>query len=114
MVTEMRLSAEGLALVKAVDYAVFLQGTLSDMNVSAGTIPIKCFTDSKSLYVVLVRTRDPEEKKLLRIVAPLRDSIERQEMTIDRISTKDMPADVLTKRGVNSKILRWHLENDFS
>ena len=59
-----------------------------------------------------MRTRDPEEKKLLCILAPLRDSIERREMTIERISTKDMPADVLTKRGVNSKILRLHLENN--
>ena len=106
------LSAEGLALVKAVDYAIFLQRTLSDMNVCTGHIPIKCFTDSKSLYEVLVRTRDPEEKKLLCILAPLRDSIERREMTIERISTKEMPADVLTKRGVNSKILRLHLENN--
>ena len=110
-VCQSALAAEGLGLVKAVDYAIFIQQTLMAMMDDKRTIPIQCFTDSKSLYEILLRTRDPEEKKLICILAPLRDSIERKEMTIQRITTKEMPADILTKRGVNSKVLRLHLEN---
>ena len=110
-VCQSALAAEGLGLVKAVDHAIFIQQTLMNMDENGQIIPIQCFTDSKSLYEILVRTRDPEEKKLLCILAPLRDSIERKEISIQRIGTKDMPADILTKRGVNSKVLRLHLDN---
>ena len=75
-------------------------------------IPINCFTDSKSLYEILLRTKDPQEKKLICAVAPLRDSIEKGEITIKRIESKEMPADILTKRGVRSNVIRAHLEND--
>ena len=110
-VCQSALAAEGLSLVKAVDHAIFIQTTIQQM-LKCEAIPIKCFTDSKSLYEILLRTKDPEEKKLICAVAPIRDSIEKGEITIERINSKQMPADILTKRGVNSSTIRYHLLND--
>ena len=73
-------------------------------------IPIVCYTDNKSLSEVLLKTKDPEEKRLICALAPIRDSIERKEIVVKLIKSKEMPADILTKRGVNSCVLRYHLE----
>ena len=35
--------------------------------------------------------------------------MERGEITVTRITSKEMPADILTKRGVNSNVIRKHL-----
>ena len=110
-VCQSALAAEGLGMVKAIDHAIFVEQTLMKMMQIERKIPINCFTDSKSLYDVLLKTKDPEEKKLVCILAPIRDSIARGEIEVFRIGTKEMPADILTKRGVNSKCLRFHLEN---
>ena len=101
------LGAEALSLLKAVDHAFLIQQTFE--NITGRTLPMDCFTDSKSLYEILLNTKDPEEKKLIGKIAPLRQSIERGEITIQRISPKMMPADILTKRGVNSMTLRDYL-----
>ena len=101
------LGAEALSLLKAVDHAFLIQQTFE--NITGRTLPMDCFTDSKSLYEILLNTKDPEEKKLIGKIAPLRQSIEKGEITIQRISSKMMPADILTKRGVNSMTLRDYL-----
>ena len=105
------LAAEALSLVKAVDHAVFIQQTLLDI-IGVNSVPIKCVIDSKSLYEILTKTKDPQEKRLIVILAPIRESIERNEIEVCRILSKQMPADILTKRrGVNPAVIRDHLIN---
>ena len=112
-VCQSALGAEGLGFVKAVDHAIFLQKTVQLMiNDETGGIPIEGYTDNKSLVEILHKTKDPEEKKLICSIAPIRDSIDRGEITVSRITSKEMPADILTKRGVNSKVIRFRLLND--
>ena len=100
-----------MSLVKAVDHAVFIQQTLLDI-IGVNSVPIKCVIDSKSLYEILTKTKDPQEKRLIVILAPIRESIERKEIEVCRILSKQMPADILTKRrGVNPAVIRDHLIN---
>ena len=112
-VCQSALSAEGLALVKAVDHAIFIQETVKSIINSQHGPLIECYIDSKSLHEILLKTKDPEEKRLICILAPLRDSISHGEITIFRIDSKQMPADILTKRGVNGNVMRSHLERSF-
>lgn len=105
--------AETLGLAKAVDHAIFVQGTLQEVLGKDKTIPIECYIDSKALYDNLMKTKDPEEKKLIRVLAPIQDSINKGEISVIRISSKEMPADILTKRGVNPHMILKHLsQND--
>ena len=104
------LAAEGLGMVNAIDHAMFVMETLQKMMDTDRKIPIVCYTDNKSLSEVLQKTKDPEEKRLICALAPIRDSIERNEIVVKLIKSKEMPADILTKRGVNSCVLRHHLE----
>ena len=110
-VCQSALAAEGLGLVKAIDHAIFIQQTLKKILICENNIPIHCFTDNKSLFEILQKTKDPEEKKLICILAPIRSSIETGEINLFRITSKEMPADVLTKKGVNTQVLRSHLES---
>ena len=73
-VCQSALAAEGLALVKAIDHAVFIMKTLQKMMNNEEKIPIVCYTDNKSLHEVLLKTKDPEEKRLVCVLAPIRDS----------------------------------------
>ena len=111
-VCQSALAAEGLALTKAVDHAAFISSTVQQILPKCRKIPIHCFIDSKSLEEVLVKTKDPEERRLLVAVAPIRDSIEKGEITISRITSKEMPADILTKRGVASNVIRQHVHHN--
>ena len=108
-VCQSALGAEALSLIKAVDHAIFIQQTLKLMTKTMEHIPIDCYTDNKSLVEMLHKTKDPEERKLICNIAPLRENIERGEITVTRIDTKEMPADILTKRNVNSQTIRGHL-----
>ena len=112
-VCQSALAAESLDMVKAIDRAVFIMETIQKMMKREQKIPIVCFTDNKSLFEVLQKTKDPEEKRLVCALAPIRDAIERNGIFVRRISSKEMPAHSLTKKGVNNpRVLRYHLDSD--
>ena len=50
--------------------------------------------------------RDPTEKRLICSMAPIKEMISKQEIRIKLIGTKDMPADILTKHGVDVRNIR--------
>ena len=110
-VCQSALGAEALGFIKALDHAIFIQQTLQMMLNTTENIPIEGFTDNKGLYEILHKTKDPEENKLICSIAPLRDNMERGEITVTRITSKEIPADILHKRGVNSNVIRKHLYN---
>ena len=82
-VCQSALGAEALGFIKAVDHAIFIQQTLQMMLNTTEKIPIEGFTDNKGLYEILHKTKDPEEKKLICSIAPLRDNMERGEISIN-------------------------------
>ena len=105
------LAAESLALLKAVDHALFIQQTLKQMLGPATEIKIQCYVDNKGLLELVNKTKDPTEKRLIVTMASLREMIEREEITVAYIPSKKMPADVLTKRGPSGDVLQSYLEN---
>ena len=104
------LAAECVGLQKAVDHAVFIQKTVS-ITLKNKVVPIECCIDNSSLNDLLHKTKDPEEKRLLCAMAPItiREMIERNEISLELIKSKKMPADILTKRGLNDTLIKMHL-----
>ena len=58
------------------------------------------------------KTRDPTEKRLIVTMASLREMVERDEIKVSYIRSKEMPADVLTKKGPSGSVLQSHLTSD--
>ena len=67
---------------------------------------------SKGVLELVNKTKDPIEKRLIITMAEIREMIEHKEIKVDYIPSKLMPADVLTKRGVDGKVLRMCLNDD--
>ena len=88
-VCQSALAAEGLGMVKAIDHAAFIMETIQKMLKREEKIPIVCFTDNKSLFEVLQKTKDHEEKRLVCALAPIRYAIERNEIVVRRIASKE-------------------------
>ena len=99
------LEAECLALLKAVDHAMFVQKTLQDIFPKAES-KIICYIDNKSLNDLLLGIKDPTEKRLICSMAPIKEMIGKMEIEMNLIKTKEMPADILTKHGVNGRNIR--------
>ena len=99
------LEAECLALLKAVDHALFVQKTLQNLYQSAKS-EIVCHVDNKSLNDLLLGLKDPTEKRLICSMAPIKQMISKQEVNVKLIRTKEMPADILTKHGVDGRNIR--------
>ena len=106
------VAAESLALLNATDHALFVHETLKLLLGDKCPIQIRCFIDSKGLLELVNKTKDPIEKRLIITMAEIREMIERKEIKVDYIPSKLMPADVLTKRGVDGKVLRMCLNDD--
>lgn len=105
------LAAESLALFKAVDHTLLIQSVLKQLigTVNAD-VKIHCYVDNKGLLELINKTKDPTEKKLITIMASLRESVERKEIEVSYIPTKEMPADVLTKKNASGFVLKSFLE----
>ena len=114
-VCQSALAAESLDMVKAIDRAVFIMETIQKMMKREQKIPIVCLTDNKSLFEELQKTKDPEEKRFVCALAPIRVLemiLSVNEIFVRRIASKEMTADILTKKGVNPRVLRYHLDSD--
>lgn len=99
------LTAETLALMDGVDAAVSYRHTLMEML----GIPISAiigYTDCKSLYDNLCTSHIAQEKRLRIELAALREHVNKNELCLKWISTKEQIADSLTKEGVSSELLR--------
>ena len=99
------LEAECLGLMKAVDHSLFIQKTLLDIYPEAKS-EILCHIDNESLNDLLLGLRDPTENRLICSMAPVKEMISKQEIVLKLIKTKEMPADILTKHGVDGRNIR--------
>lgn len=106
------LAAESLALSAAADHVLFIKENLKKLVGNITPISIDCYIDSKGLKELLEKTKDPSEKRLIVTMAELREMVENEEINVHLIPSKKMPADVLTKRGVDCNILREFLTSN--
>ena len=99
------LEAECLGLLNALDHSTFIQKTLNHI-IPKSEAKIVCHIDNKSLFDLLLGIKDPTEKRLIVVMAPVRDLISKDEIEIRLLKSKEMPADILTKHGVNGLNIR--------
>ena len=93
------LTAETLAAVEAIDFAIVVQSAVEEI-VKRKLPPIKLLTDNKSLHDSTKTSNTLADKRLLIDMSALREMVENKELEIMWISSKEQLADVLTKAGV--------------
>ena len=93
------LSAETIAMVEAMDSAFYIKHLLQDMifNNKPQDIPIYCLTDNYSLFQTAHSTTAVTERRLRIEIACVREAIDRGEVDLKWVSSKDQYADCLTK-----------------
>ena len=103
------LAAETLAMVDGLDEAIFISKMISEVHgiqdYSDKKIPIKCYTDNKSLFDNINSTKSVSEKRLRIDIASIREMLVDKEVDIRWIPSKLQLADCLTKRGASAALL---------
>ena len=104
------LAAETLALSMAIDAALFLQAQIHEiLKIS---LPICCYTDSKSLYCALSSTKPVLEKRLRINIASITETLEKGEIeSVKWIETGHQLANSLTKPMSSDNVLQKVLQN---
>ena len=102
------LAAETLSVSEALDSAHLFSRTYGEVihNKPDATIPIICFTDSKSLYKASQTTHLIQEKRLLIEISSIRQMIENSEIKLQWIESKLQIANSLTKSGASPRLLQ--------
>ncbi|XP_063688395.1 uncharacterized protein LOC134821623 [Bolinopsis microptera] len=83
------LAAESLALLKAADHTIFIQQTLQQILGDSLNVTIDCFIDNKGLLELVQKTKDPIEKRLIVTMASLREMVEKGEITVNFMPSRD-------------------------
>ncbi|CAC5410126.1 unnamed protein product [Mytilus coruscus] len=102
-VVKSTLAAEALSLVEGLDACYFVRSILQEMiKLNAGeSIPIKCFTDNKSLCQNIYSTKLISEKWLCLDLASIKESVSLGDITVTWIKTSSQISDCLTKAGAD-------------
>lgn len=109
-VTRSVLAAELFAMVHGFDVSSTIRLALNDML--DRVIPLRVYTDSRSLYDCLTRINQTAEKRLLIDLRMLRQSYERREITeVLWIPTAQNPADAFTKAKTSPALKQLMMEN---
>lgn len=87
--------------------------TISDMF--GRQMPMLVYMDSKSLYDSLTGINTTTENRILNDLAVLRHAYELRDISkVVLVSTKDNPADALTKDSPSPVLMRWMLTNELT
>ena len=108
------LAAEALALLEALDSAIFIRQFLSEIlhqDAKSAFIPIKCFIDNNDLFVALSSSKNVAEKRLRAEIHFLQDTKNNENVQFKWVATREQLADVLTKTGALPGNLLDALEN---
>ena len=108
-VVKSTLAAETLALVEALDMALYLGSILSEIlhRSNSQRIPIECYVDNQSLWENTQSTKNVSEKRLRIDLASIKEMIKNEEITdIKLVTTSSQLSDCFTKRGVACNTLR--------
>ena len=96
------LAAETLALVEAVDAAIFIKNIVKE--ITNKDVPIKCMVDNKSLERNLRSLKPVEEKGLRAYIGSIREKMTNGEIKkVEWIATNKQLANCLTKKGASSQ-----------
>jgi transposase InsO family protein len=99
-VVKSTLAAEALSLVEGLDACYFVRSMLQEMF-RVKDIPIKCFTDNKSLCQNIHSTKLLSEKRLRMDLASIKESVCTGDITVTWVHTSSQIADCLTKTGAD-------------
>ena len=100
------LAAETIALVEAIDTAIYLKELISEILFNKSqNIPINCFTDNLSLFQSANSTTSVSDRRLRIELAVIREAVVKKEVILTWVQSKDQLADCLTKKGCDSKKL---------
>ena len=103
-VVKSTMAAEALALLEAIDSAIFIRQILSEMLLDdylSNSVPIECFVDNNDLNVALRSNRDVSEKRLRVEIQNIRDNIANDNLSVNWVCTSRQLADIFTKVGVS-------------
>ena len=93
------------AAEKAVDESVYIAKMIHEIysgSPNKGQVPVEVNLDAQSLLDSIESTKQLEEKTLSHIIAAFKQNIEDGEVkSFNKVNTKEMYADILTKPGVN-------------
>ena len=99
------IGAQTMALIEASGKAYWLRCMISEI-VPSFSVPIHCFTDSKTLYHAVKSTKQITDKGLSIDLAMIKEKLESKDIDhINWISNENQLADCLTKRGANCEKL---------
>ena len=106
-VVKSTLAAEALALVEGLDACYFVRSILHEMiQVKHGNeIPIKCYTDNKSLSENIHSTKLISEKRLRLDLASIKESVNVGDIEVIWVRTSKQISDCLTKAGADFRNL---------
>ena len=106
-VVKSTLAAEALSLVEGLDACYFVRSILHEMvKIKQGqSIPIKCFTDNKSLFQNVHSTKLISEKRLRLDLASIKESVNSGNISVTWVKTSHQISDCLTKAGADFHML---------
>ena len=104
------IAAETSAVLDETDLCIWLTHIINEID-DQSLLTTLVRTDNKSLSEAVYSTKAVEEKRLRVEIAALRESVERKEIKVEWIRTKDQIADVFTKQGADNRLLLDVLRN---
>ena len=102
------LAAETLALLDAIDHAIYISSLYQDLFYGSHTqvLPIEAIIDNDSLYQSLQSTKHVTERRLRVDIGALKEQLMGDPQNIiNWVGTKQQLADCLTKQGVSTVLL---------
>ena len=111
-VAKSTLAAETIAMVEAIDSAIYLSTLLSEIvHNNKRRIPINCWTDSYSLLEAAHSTTSISDRRLRIETAIIREAIAEKKITLSWIDSKNQLADCMTKKGCDNRKLVARITN---
>ena len=105
------LAAETIAMVDAIDTAIYIKNLLKELLQTDVDIPVYCLTDNYSLFQTAHATTSIGERRLRIELAIIREAVKNGDIILKWVSSKDQYADCLTKRGADSQKLLSRISN---
>ena len=99
-VVKSTLASEALALEEAIGHALYLQAIIRELL--SEEIDIVCLVDSDNLVKAVNSSREVEDKRLRIDIATIKETIDKDQISVYHVPGMDMIANPLTKRGAKS------------
>ncbi|VDI03502.1 Hypothetical predicted protein [Mytilus galloprovincialis] len=108
------LASEALALADGIDCATSLATLYNELVfnkcTTEGGITVRCVIDNKDLYEAVRSKKNVTEKRLRLEISCIKEMIQKGELTVHWIETKEQIANVLTKNGASAQNLLYCFE----